>query len=332
MYIDILKYNFPKFRQNQLNNAIFKNFSNSFDEISTLPNDIKEILKRDFVFPSIQSVKETKNSEVFKKLFQTQDGKLFEAVLLLHKKNRQTVCVSSQVGCPVGCKFCATGQLGFERNLSYQEIVDQILHFARILKQKDLKVTNIVFMGMGEPFFNLGNLEKSISILTNPDEFNFSSRRITVSTVWTGYEVVDFVKKNPQINIAVSLHSAVQEKRRELIPLAEKITLDEIESGIKKCFEVSNRRITLEYLLLEGVNDSVEDADELVEFIMRINRKLLHINLLPYNEIEGVYKSTKTKKLFEFKEYLESKKINVTIRKSMGQEIASACGMLKGDS
>jgi 23S rRNA (adenine2503-C2)-methyltransferase len=332
MYIDILKYNFPKFRQNQLNNAIFKNFSNSFDEISTLPNDIKEILKRDFVFPSIQSVKETKNSEVFKKLFQTQDGKLFEAVLLLHKKNRQTVCVSSQVGCPVGCKFCATGQLGFERNLSYQEIVDQILHFARILKQKNLKVTNIVFMGMGEPFFNLGNLEKSISILTNPDEFNFSSRRITVSTVWTGYEVVDFVKKNPQINIAVSLHSAVQEKRRELIPLAEKITLDEIESGIKKCFEVSNRRITLEYLLLEGVNDSVEDADELVEFIMRINRKLLHINLLPYNEIEGVYKSTKTKKLFEFKEYLESKKINVTIRKSMGQEIASACGMLKGDS
>jgi 23S rRNA (adenine2503-C2)-methyltransferase len=332
MYIDILKYNFPKFRQNQLNNAIFKNFSNSFDEISTLPNDIKEILKRDFVFPSIQSVKETKNSEVFKKLFQTQDGKLFEAVLLLHKKNRQTVCVSSQVGCPVGCKFCATGQLGFERNLSYQEIVDQILHFARILKQKDLKVTNIVFMGMGEPFFNLENLEKSISILTNPDEFNFSSRRITVSTVWTGYEVVDFVKKNPQINIAVSLHSAVQEKRRELIPLAEKVTLDEIESGIKKCLEVSNRRITLEYLLLEGVNDSVEDADELVEFIMRVNRKLLHVNLLPYNEIEGVYKSTKTKKLFEFKEYLESKKINVTIRKSMGQEIASACGMLKGDS
>ncbi len=332
MYIDILKYNFPKFRQNQLNNAIFKNFSNSFDEISTLPNDIKEILKRDFVFPSIQSVKETKNSEVFKKLFQTQDGKLFEAVLLLHKKNRQTVCVSSQVGCPVGCKFCATGQLGFERNLSYQEIVDQILHFARILKQKDLKVTNIVFMGMGEPFFNLGNLEKSISILTNSDEFNFSSRRITVSTVWTGYEVVDFVKKNPQINIAVSLHSAVQEKRRELIPLAEKVTLDEIESGIKKCLEVSNRRITLEYLLLEGVNDSVEDADELVEFIMRVNRKLLHVNLLPYNEIEGVYKSTKTKKLFEFKEYLESKKINVTIRKSMGQEIASACGMLKGDS
>jgi len=332
MYIDILKYNFPKFRQNQLDNAIFKNFSSSFDEISTLPNDIKEILKRDFVFPSIQSVKETKNSEVFKKLFETKDKNLFESVLLLHKKNRQTVCVSSQVGCPVGCKFCATGQLGFERNLSYQEIVDQILHFARILKQKDLKVTNIVFMGMGEPFFNLENLEKSISILTNPDEFNFSSRRITVSTVWTGYEVVDFVKKNPQINIAVSLHSAVQEKRRELIPLAEKVTLDEIESGIKKCLEVSNRRITLEYLLLEGVNDSVEDADELVEFIMRVNRKLLHVNLLPYNEIEGVYKSTKTKKLFEFKEYLESKKINVTIRKSMGQEIASACGMLKGDS
>ncbi len=329
--MDISKYNLPKFRQNQLNNALFKNFSSSFDEISTLSNEIKEVLKKGFVFPSIKSVKETKNSEVVKKLFQTQDGKLFESVLLLHKENRQTVCVSSQVGCPVGCKFCATGQLGFERNLSYQEIVDQVLHFAGILKQSDLKITNIVFMGMGEPFLNLENLEKSIEILTNPEEFNMSPRRITVSTVWTGDEILDFAKKNPQINLAVSLHSAIQEKRKELIPLAGKVTLDDIENGIEKYFEISNRRMTLEYLLLEGVNDSVEDADKLVDFVMRIDRKLLHVNLLSYNEINDVFKSTKTKRIFEFKKHLELKNINVTIRKSMGQEIGSACGMLKAD-
>ncbi len=332
MYIDISKYNLPKFRQNQLNNAIFKNLCSSFDEISTLSNEIKEVLKRDFTFPSIKSIKETKNPEVVKKLFQTFDGKVFESVLLLHKENRQTVCVSSQVGCPVGCKFCATGQLGFERNLSSQEIVDQVLHFARILKQRDLKITNIVFMGMGEPFLNLENLEKSIEILTNPEEFNISPRRITVSTVWTGNEIVGFAEKNPQVNLAVSLHTAIQENRKDLIPLAGKVTLDDIENGIKKYFEVSNRRLTLEYLLLEGVNDSIESAEKLVDFVMRIDRKLLHVNLLPYNEINDVFKSTKTKRIFEFKEYLESKNINVTIRKSMGQEIGSACGMLKGDS
>ncbi len=332
MYIDISKYNLPKFRQNQLNNAVFRNFSSSFDEISTLPSEIKEILKRDFVFPSIRSVKETKNPEVVKKLFQTQDGKLLESVLLLHKENRQTVCVSSQVGCPVGCKFCATGQLGFERNLSYQEIVDQVLHFARVLKERDSKITNIVFMGMGEPFLNLENLERSIGILTNPEEFNISPRRITVSTVWTGVDIVGFVRRNPQINLAVSLHSAIQEKREALIPLAGKITLDEIEDGIKRCFDVSNRRITLEYLLLEGVNDSIEYAEELIELVMRIDRKLLHVNLLAYNEISDVFKPTKAKRISEFKNYLESKNINVTKRKSMGQEIGSACGMLKGVS
>ncbi len=332
MYIDISKYNLPKFRQSQLNNAVFQNYTSSFDEISTLPNEIKEFLKRDFVFPSIKSVKETKNSEVLKKLFQTQDGKLFESVLLLHKENRQTVCVSSQVGCPVGCKFCATGQLGFERNLSFQEIVDQVLHFAGILKTQNLKITNIVFMGMGEPFLNPENLQKSIGVLTNPEEFNISPRRITVSTVWTGDEILVFAKKNPQINLAVSLHSAVQEKRKDLIPLAEKTTLGDIEDGIRKYFEISNRRLTLEYLLLEGVNDSFEDADKLVEFVMRIDRKLLHVNLLSYNEISGVFKPTKTKRIFEFKKYLDLKNINVTVRRSMGEEIGSACGMLKGTS
>ena len=329
MYIDISKYNLPKFRQNQLNDAVFKNFVNSFDEISTLPNEIKEKLKKDFPFPSIRSVKKTKSAEVIKELFETEDGKLFEAVLLLHKKGRQTVCVSSQVGCPVGCKFCATGMLGFERNLTYREIVDQVLHFARLLKEQDLKITNIVFMGMGEPFLNVENLLKSVKVLVNPNEFNFSSRKITVSTVWPGDEVLEFVKEHPQINIAVSLHSSIQEKREKLIPIASQFTLKHLEIDLRKYFEISNRRLTLEYLLLEGINDSIEDAQDLVEFINKINGKLLHVNLLPYNQTNEAYKPSDRKQILKFKKYLENNNINVTVRKSIGEDIASACGMLK---
>ncbi len=329
MYIDISKYNLPKFRQKQVNEAILKNLVSSFNDISNIPNDLKETLNKDFIFPSINAVKESKTFDVVKKLFQTKDEKLFEAVLLFHEKNRQTVCVSSQVGCPVGCKFCATGMLGFERNLDYQEIVDQVLYFARFLKQKDLKITNIVFMGMGEPFLNIENVEKSVEILTSSEGFNISPRRITVSTIWIGENVLDFVRKNPQINIAVSLHSASQKKRESIIPLGNKVTLDDIQRDMKKYFDFSNRRLTIEYLLLEDVNDSIYDAEKLVDFIMQVNKKLILVNLLPYNEVNNNYKPSKKKRILDFKKFLEKEGINVTIRKSMGQEISSACGMLK---
>lgn len=332
MYIDISKYKQPNFRQKQINNAIFKEFVDSIDDMHTLPSDLRENMKKDFVFPSIEAVQEKSTGEVIKKVFQTQDQKFFEGVLIIHKNKRQTVCVSSQVGCPIGCEFCATGKLGFERDLTYQEIVDQVLHFSRVLRFKGLKVSNIVYMGMGEPFLNTENLEKSISILTSPDEFDISSRKITVSTIWIGKNVLEFAKKFPQVNIALSLHSAIDEKRKKLIPLGQKITLDNIKKDLTHYFKNSNRRITLEYIMLEDINDQVEDLEALVSFVKEINSKLLHVNLLPYNQVDESIKPTKQKEIVKFKKGLNRKGVNATIRKSMGEEISSACGMLKNTS
>lgn len=329
MYINLSEYNLPKFRQDQLNNAIFKNFVDSIDEISTLPNDIKDKIKKDHPFPTIKPIKDIKTNDVFKQAFETLDNKKFESVLISHKDKRETVCISSQAGCPIGCKFCATGLGGFERDLTYKEIIDQVLHFARILKKEEKSITNIVFMGMGEPFLNTANLSKSIDIINNPEELNFSSRRITISTIWTGENILKFVEKHPQVNIALSLHSAIQEKREDMIPIAKKITLDDIKSDIKKYFEITNRRLTLEYLMLKEINDSEKDLEALIAFIESISRKLLHVNLLPYNDIRGKYKPTAREEIINAKRFLEKNKINTTIRKSMGFEINSACGMLK---
>jgi 23S rRNA (adenine2503-C2)-methyltransferase len=329
MYIDLSKYNLPKFRQDQINDAIFKNYANSIDSITTLPDELKEMIKADIEYPSIEEIQAIENSEVLKKIFKAKDGKTFESVLILHQKDRRTVCVSTQIGCPIGCKFCATGMLGFERNLTYQEIVDQVLHFANILKDKGEKITNIVFMGMGEPFSNTQNLVKSVKILTNPKEFNMSPRRITVSTVWTGDKILEFFKENTQINLAVSLHSPIQEKREKLIPLAIQIRIEDIQKGLKEYFKFSNRRVTLEYLMLKDVNDKDEDIQELIDFVNKLKKKLIHINLLPYNEVNNLYEPSPKDRMNYFKDTLKKNKINATIRKSMGQEIGSACGMLR---
>lgn len=329
MYIDLLKYNLPKFRQEQLNDAIFRNYASSIDSITTLPDELKEALKVDITYPSIEEIQAIENSEVLKKVFQTEDDKTFEAVLILHKKNRRTVCVSTQIGCPVGCKFCATGMLGFERNLTYQEIVDQVLHYARVLTDKNEKISNIVFMGMGEPSLNIQNLKKSVDILTNPKEFNISPRRITISTIWTGKEILEFFKGNPQINLAISLHSCIQQKRESLIPLASKIRIKDIEEGLKEYFKHSNRRVTLEYLMLKDINDKDEDIQALINFVKKLKKKLIHINLLPYNEVNNLYEPSSQERMKSFKNTLKENKINATIRKSMGQEIGSACGMLQ---
>lgn len=323
MYLDISKYNLKKFRQEQVNDAIFKKNINSIDEITTIPKEIREEIKKDFIFPSINTFKEIKNNEVIKKIFKTKDEKYFETVLIIHKE-RNTLCVSSQIGCPIGCIFCATGGSGYERNLTHIEIVDQVLQFS-----KNFKISNIVFMGMGEPFLNIENLEKSINILTNPKEFNMSPRKITISTIWIGEKILNFVKTNPQINIAVSLHSAIQNKREKIIPIAKEITLNEIEKNLKEYFKICNRRITLEYIVFKNFNDKEEDIKKLVEFIKKINQKLIHVNLLKYNKTNNLLEMSEQKDLLEFKKQLEKNHIKTTIRKSMGENINSACGMLK---
>ncbi|MBN1618034.1 23S rRNA (adenine(2503)-C(2))-methyltransferase RlmN [Candidatus Dojkabacteria bacterium] len=333
-YLDILDLNFPSFRQKQLNHAVFVNLIDNFENLSTFSKDDREKLSQKFSFPFISPLnnKVSSDDQVIKKVFSCQDNLNFEAVLLRHEKNRNTVCVSTQIGCPLKCQFCATGSMGFTRNLTAQEIVDQVLYFSRFLSKFNDKVTNIVFMGMGEPFLNPKNVTNAVEILTDPNQFNFGSRRITISSVGIIKPMEDFFTKFPQVNLAISLHSANTEIRSQIMPSTNADSLKDLAIFIKRHIHKNNRRMTLEYLMLENITDRDIDIDYLSRFFEEIGKnahKLVHVNLIPFNKTgTSTFKPTNPSKITLFRSKLSSKGINVTIRKSLGQEKNAACGML----
>ncbi|MBN2100807.1 23S rRNA (adenine(2503)-C(2))-methyltransferase RlmN [Candidatus Dojkabacteria bacterium] len=326
------------YRQKQLNNGIFKQLVYSIDEIQTLPQSIREKIKSKLSFPSLRQVKEAQSQDksALKVLLECLDGKQIESVLLSHEDGRKTVCISTQIGCPMGCKFCATGQMGFTRNLTHQEIVDQVLHFARLLAKTEKRISNIVFMGMGEPLLNLNNVISATEILTDAEQFGIGSRRITLSTVGLIKPMREYFKKFPQVNLAISLHSANQKKRKLLMPKASTTSIDDLIKYIKYHIQKYNRRITLEYSLIENFNDSPSDAKEIENLIYSVSpdaAKLIHINLIPYNEINGIkFKASPRHRVNEFRRVLAELGINATVRKSLGQDKKAACGMLKTTS
>jgi 23S rRNA (adenine2503-C2)-methyltransferase len=333
-YIDIREITEKDYRQKQLDNAIFKQLAKSLDEIQTLPKDLRGKLKEKFTFPLLEPIKEFTTPSTLKILFKSKrDQKIFESVLLKHKDKRRTVCVSTQIGCPMSCTFCATGKMGFTRDLSYREIVDQILFFQRHLAQMEEHITNIVYMGMGEPFLNPENTTKSISIINDEKQFNLGARSITISTVGIIEPMKKFFAEFPQVNLAVSLHSAKQEIREQIMPQASKVSLNELGEYIKFHINEYNRRVSLEYLLLESINDQESDIEALIKFIETLGNnagKLIHVNLIPYNEIASSKLSpTPKQKVISFRDTLLQSHIKTTIRKSLGQETEAACGMLK---
>ncbi len=335
-YIDIQNIAKERFRQKQLDDAIFKQLVGSFDDISNFSKDLREKLKEKIVFPSLLPVKtvESADHSSQKVLLKAQDAQTIESVLLRHRDGRNTVCVSTQVGCPMACKFCATGSMGFIRNLTYREIVDQVLFFARELAKKDQHVTNIVFMGMGEPFLNPENTEVAVEILIDPEQFGIGSRSITMSTVGIIPAMKTFFTRHPQINLAISLHSARPEIRKQIMPVASKVSLDDLAQYICEHISSTNRRVTLEYVMLAGINDTRDDVNAIGNFIKKIGlqfRKLIHINLIPFNKTPNCdYIPTSPEVIHKFKEELEKQGINTTTRKSLGQETEAACGMLRG--
>ncbi len=338
-YLDINEITQQDYRQKQLDNAIFKQLIKDFEDIQTLPKDLRKKLNEQYTFPTIELRTQEVSPEksVIKALFQTKDdNKSFEAVLLQHRNNRRTVCVSTQIGCPMNCTFCATGQMKFIRNLTYREIVDQVLYFARFLLNKDEKVTNIVYMGMGEPFLNTDNTEKSAQIINDEEQFGLGARNITVSSVGIIDPMKEFFNKYPQINLAISLHSAIQKKRENLMPIASKVSLKQLAQYINFHITNHNRRVSLEYLLIDDFNDTSEDIKALEEFLALIGpdaRKLVHINLIPFNEIpDSSLKASPRSVITEFRRALDSKNIKATIRKSLGQKQNAACGMLKAQN
>lgn len=318
----------PKFRAFQMLHAVFKEGKKTYEEMTTFPTNLKEQLTQELQIFSLEPVREliSKNFETEKILFKTKDNLKLESVLMRFQDGRHSVCVSSQVGCQLGCKFCATGTMKFGRNLTYEEIGDQVLFFAQKLHHQGKKISNIVYMGMGEPFMNYDNVISSLKLLNDPDALHIGARNITVSTSGICEGIAKLADEPIQVNLAVSLHAPHQELRQKIMPIARKYSLDQLMDEIKKYLQKTKRRVSYEYVMLKDINDHEEEAKQLAELV---KDQLCHINLIPYNATGIVNMSgSERTSIARFRNILKKAEIPVTVRVTLGQDIDAACGQL----
>ncbi|MGN0399876.1 MAG: 23S rRNA (adenine(2503)-C(2))-methyltransferase RlmN [Blautia sp.] len=313
------------FRGKQLYEWMHKKLADDFNEMTNLPKDFREKLTRETTLTALKilEVQVSKIDGTRKYLFALEDGNVVESVLMRYHHGN-SVCISSQVGCKMGCRFCASTIGGWTRNLTSAEMLDQIY---QIQKDSQERVSNVVVMGTGEPLDNYDALVRFIRMLSNERGLNISQRNITVSTCGIVPGMYKLAEENLQITLALSLHASSQEKREELMPIAKKYSLEEVLGACRNYFEKTGRRITFEYSLVGGKNDSQEDALRLAQLIKGLN---CHINLIPVNPIkERDFVRSDMKVILNFKNKLEKYQINVTIRREMGQDIDGACGQLR---
>ena len=317
--------NATKFRAKQIHNWLYAKSVSSIDEMTNLSKDFREQLKQvASVTESKIKVKQVSADGTLKYLIEYPDGECVETVLMrFDNRANLTACVSSQVGCAVNCSFCATGKGGFKRNLTYQEIIEQVLSIQR---DTGLKVTNIVFMGQGEPLLNLNNVLKALEIFNN--DFQIGARRITISTSGIIPGIKRLAEMNLQSTLAISLHAPNHKLRAELMPIENKYPIDELKNALIDYVEKTGRRITVEYILIHGFNDTPEVAKELAMLLRGIK---CNINLIPYNSvIENDYKKPSNNDIMKFKYLLEHSGKKVTVRLERGADIDAACGQLRG--
>ena len=313
------------FRAKQIYEWLHVKLVDSFDEMTNLSKALREKLDAEYEIPSVKMLErqESKIDGTNKFLFALQDGHVVESVLMRYKHGN-SVCISSQVGCRMGCRFCASTIGGLERNLRASEMVGQIYQIQKISGER---VSNVVVMGTGEPMDNYDNFVKFIHILTDEHGLNISQRNVTVSTCGIVPNMKRLAEEKFQITLALSLHGSNQEKRKELMPIANKYDLSEVLEACDYYFEKTGRRITFEYSLVHGVNDREQDAAELIGILKPRN---CHLNLIPVNPIkERDFKKSRTQTIQNFKNILEKNRINVTIRREMGSDIDGACGQLR---
>ena len=314
----------PGYRIKQIERSIYKDFNEDWDGITELPLNLREILRKEVDLSINGAICQSEDSGSLKALIRLEDGITVETVLMMHKDRRNTVCLSSQAGCAIGCKFCKTGELGFKRNLKTEEIIEQSLFFSRYLKISNKRITNVVFMGMGEPLLNYDNFLNSIKILNDENKFNIGQRKISVSTCGIAERIKTLADENTQINLAVSLNAPNDILRREIMPIADKYPINELLSSVKYYIEKTNRRVMLEYVLLRDINDLPENAEELSK---KIRGLLCFVNLIPFNG-EDNNKRPQAKSIKEFKAVLTKNKIPFTQRYRFGDDINAACGQL----
>ena len=322
-----LENNQQKFRIKQLNEWLWEKGANSFDQMSSLSKDLRELLNEKFEFKSAKIDQEFKSTDgTIKFSFKLFDDKLVEGVLIPSKK-RVTACISSQIGCSLDCTFCATGTMGLSRNLSSSEIFDQVFKLnEESEKNYGRSLTNIVFMGMGEPLLNYNNLLKAIHHITSEKGMGVSPRRITVSTAGLSKQIMKLADDEVKFNLAISLHSAIDEIRSEIMSINNAINLQTLKESIRYFYEKTNNRVTYEYILFKDLNDDLDAARRLAAFC-RISP--CKVNLIEYNTIDGFDFEKSTEENTEgFIEFLEHRNIIVHLRRSKGKDIDAACGQL----
>ncbi len=335
------------FRIKQMYQEIFKNQNIHFSDMTTLSKELREDLDKEFSVVTLTPDKILEDKTSTKIWFQTEDGHMIEAVILYHRQhekynkndqeklNRITLCISSQVGCPMGCLFCVTGKLGFKRNLTRDEMISQILFANNYIKKKFGKqddgtlfgVRNVVFMGMGEPLLNYENVKKSIEIMLRQEAWlSLSRRHITISTAGIIPGIRQLIKDEIPVKLAISLHAPNQALRDKLMPVAKVYPLESLNKVLSDYVRASDNRIFYEYIMIKNMTDTPELAAQLVTML---RGKLAHVNLIPYNTNPAIdLKESDDQSMQQFKKVLEKWGITVTIRDSMGREMKGACGQL----
>lgn len=327
--LDELKEEFIKigeksYRAEQVFKWLYQEEVTSFDDMTNLSLELREKLKKEFILNNFKILKKQESVDGTKKyLFDVLDGNAIETVLMEYHHGK-TICVSSQIGCKMGCKFCASTGIKFIRNLTSGEIVEQIL---AVQRDEKTKISNIVFMGIGEPLDNYDNVLKAINILNNPKGLNIGARHISISTSGIVPKIYELADRDYQFTLSISLHATNDEKRSKMMPINNKYNIEELMKACKYYIKKTNKRISFEYALAKDNNDNLEDAKELVKLLKGM---LCHVNLIPINKIEnGQYIKSTNENIIKFRDYLNANGITATIRRELGSDIDAACGQLR---
>ncbi len=317
------------YRSDQILRGLYHQLYSVWNEFTTLPEHLREELDREFSIRTIRPAERLFSTDQLseKTLFELEDGNIIETVLL-HSDDRNTLCISTQVGCAVNCAFCATGGLGFRRNLTVGEIIEQVIFAIENLEKREQTLTNIVFMGMGEPFLNYENTIEAIRRINDPKGLNIGARRITVSTIGIAEKITAFAQEGLQVNLAVSLHASNDHLRNLLIPVSKRYPLNDLIQACEYYFKLTRRRITFEYVMIKCVNDSSEDALQLSYLLRDLT---CHVNLIPLNPTDRFSGISPDQPVIEdFGKILINQGIPVSVRQSLGGEIKAGCGQLTG--
>ncbi|HEY0395572.1 MAG TPA: 23S rRNA (adenine(2503)-C(2))-methyltransferase RlmN [Candidatus Elarobacter sp.] len=321
------------YRVDQLYRAAAKELAGELDDITTLPKELRAALAGDgFALDSVEPVviQRSRDGQTTKGLFRLHDGFEVEAVLMEHHGERNTVCISSQAGCAYACTFCATGQAGFSRNLSATEIFDQARYFAKQLARENRKLTNVVFMGQGEPFANYDAVLGAVALLNDPQAFGLGHRHITISTVGLVDKIDRFAAEHTQVNLAISLHAPTDATRSAIMPVNRKFSTDQLMAAVERYIAATKRKVFFEYVMLAGVNDTDQHAHDLARLM---KGPLYHVNLIPYNDTpDGLVRGSDQQRIWDFAKILEQRGVAVTVRTPMGRDIAAACGQLRAET